>query len=106
VLEVEPHEFFRRDGADLVVRVQASMSLAMRGGALSVPGLDEELRVEVPAGLRPGQRLRLAGHGLPRPNGDGRGDLVAEVELSDPRHAGLRRLLQEFVDPSSGASGE
>jgi curved DNA-binding protein len=39
--------------------------------------------MKVPAGSQPGQRLRLAGKGLPRPGG-GAGDLYAVLALVVP----------------------
>lgn len=39
----------------------------------------------VPAGVRTGQRLRLAGKGYPRPDGD-RGDQLVEIVITLPPH--------------------
>jgi molecular chaperone DnaJ len=97
VLEVEPHEFFRRKGFDLVVRVKVNMSLALRGGMLEAPCLQGEIPIEVPAGLQAGQCLRLAGYGLPVPGESRRGDLVVEFDISVPRRLGLGKLLADLA---------
>lgn len=52
-------------------------------------GTRERLKVHIPAGVEPGQKLRLKGHGLPPPNGGACGDLHLEI-LVRP-HPVLRR---------------
>lgn len=102
VLEVERHEFFRRRGFDLVVRVKIGMSAALRGGVVEAPCLSGEIPVEVPAGLQAGQCLRLAGYSLPVPGESRKGDLVVEFEISVPRRLGLGKLLAGLA----GSKGE
>jgi len=43
----------------------------------------EHVRVTIPAGTRPGTRLRLRGKGRPRPDGS-RGDAYLAVEIVEP----------------------
>jgi len=43
------------------------------------------VRLQVPAGTRAGQKLRLARRGLPKPR-DGEGDLYAVVQIVVPTH--------------------
>jgi len=38
-LHVEPHEFFERDGQDIVCRVTIPMTQAVLGGTIEVPTL-------------------------------------------------------------------
>ena len=67
-------------GANLEASMEIDFETSMRGGTrlltLKRPGTDgalaeERLRVEVPAGIAPGARLRLAGKGSPGPAGPG-----------------------------------
>jgi len=60
-LEVAPHEFFQRDGADLHCRVPISMASAALGGEFEVPAIDgSKVRVKVPPGTQTGGRKRYA----------------------------------------------
>jgi curved DNA-binding protein len=48
-----------------------------------VPTLDGRVSMKVPAGSTGGQKLRLAGKGLPRPGGSA-GDLYAALDIVVP----------------------
>jgi curved DNA-binding protein len=52
------------------------------GCALSLPTPGGTLRVKVPAGARSGQRLRLAGRGMPAP--DQAGDFYVQLQIVLP----------------------
>lgn len=69
------------DPADLVQPLRLTAAEAARGGRQRVR-LEggEELLVTVPAGVRPGTRLRLRGKGRARPGG-GRGDAYLTIEV-------------------------
>jgi molecular chaperone DnaJ len=49
-----------------------------------VPTLDGDAEVEIPPGTQPGETLALAGHGMPRINARGKGDVVAHLKLIVP----------------------
>jgi molecular chaperone DnaJ len=84
ILRVEPDERFERDGADLHAEVMVSFPQLALGDWIVVPTLDGEAEIEVPAGTQPGETLTLAGHGMPRLNGRGKGDVVAHLKLVVP----------------------
>jgi DnaJ-class molecular chaperone len=75
---------FTRDGENLTCEVPVAFSLAALGGKVQVPTLEGSVEMTVPAGTQGGQRLRLAGKGLPR-KGGGRGDLFARIKVRVPR---------------------
>ena len=77
------------DGAaeDVTVRLSLTPREAQLGGERRVT-LDsrprpEHVKVTIPAGIRPGTRLRLRGKGRPRPDGS-RGDAYLAVEIVEP----------------------
>lgn len=84
VLRVEPDERFERDGADLHTEVVVSFPQLALGDHVAVSTLDGETEIEIPAGTQPGETLALPGHGMPRLNGRGRGDVVAHIKLVVP----------------------
>lgn len=84
VVEIEPHRFFRREGEDLFCEVPVTMVEAALGAHIRVPTPDGEMTIEIPAGTQTGQRFRLRKRGVPRPEGDGRGDLYVEARVTIP----------------------
>lgn len=65
-VQVEPHESFQRDGADLYSDVEIPFSLAALGGEVEAETIHGPAAVRVPAGTQPGSVVRLRGKGLPR----------------------------------------
>ena len=103
-LEVAPHEFFQRDGADLHCRVPISMTSAALGGEFEVPAIDgSKVRVKVPAGTQTGRRFRLAGKGMPVLRSKQTGDMYVQVAVETPQNLTKRQreLLAEFEKLSS-----
>lgn len=66
-----------------------------------MPTLQGMKEVVVKAGTQPGDRLRMRGYGIPKPNG-GRGDQFVQIQVVLPRiltHR-QRQLLEEFAEES------
>ncbi|MEO1146879.1 MAG: J domain-containing protein [Cyanobacteria bacterium J06638_22] len=82
-IELAPHPFFRMQGTDLYCQLPITPCEAVLGGAIEVPTLDGMVKMMVPAGVRSGQKLRMAGKGYPI-NGQ-RGDQIVEVLVLVPR---------------------
>ncbi|HYG55816.1 MAG TPA: DnaJ C-terminal domain-containing protein [Burkholderiales bacterium] len=80
---LEPHPLYRASGHDLEVEVPLAPWEAALGTQVAIPTLDGRISVKVPAGSRPGQKLRIAGKGLPKPGG-GAGDLYAVLSVVVP----------------------
>jgi molecular chaperone DnaJ len=98
VVHVEPHPVFRREGNDLVSEVTVGLARAALGGPIVVRTLNGEATVTLPAGTRSGQKLRLAGKGVPAAAGRAAGDLYAVIQIQPPRKLDerSRELLLEF----------
>ncbi len=93
-------ERFARQGTELVTRVEVPVTTAMVGGEVTVPTLDGEMSVEVPAGSQHGDVSVLRGEGLPPLHGGRRGDQHVVFELVVPsglseEEAELARRLDE-----------
>jgi len=99
-VRVRDDERFVRDGDDLVTVVDVPAPLAALGGRFTVPTLEGDEDVEVPAGTQPGEQILLRGHGMPALRGRGRGDLRIVVNVVIPRHLSReqRRLLEELAE--------
>jgi molecular chaperone DnaJ len=104
---VADHEFFRRDGDDVICRVPISFSQAALGGEVQVPTLDGNVRLRIPASTRVGSILRIKGKGIQHRVRSGRGDQLVEVTIDVPstlteRARGLiEELAKELGDDLS-----
>jgi molecular chaperone DnaJ len=98
---VENDERFTREGYDLIHEVTLSFPQAALGVELDIPLLDDSsAKVEIPAGTQPGEHVTVRGKGIPRLNGDGRGDLhvLAHVEVPKRLSSKAKKLLKELED--------
>src|SRR5688572_11408203 len=82
-LSVQPHALFRASGHDLDLEVPVAPWEAALGAQIEIPTLEGEVTMKLPPGSKSGQKLRLAGKGLPRPGG-GAGDLYAVIAIAPP----------------------
>jgi molecular chaperone DnaJ len=96
LLDVEPHPTFRREGFDLVLELRVNPADAALGAQLAIPSLEGEETIVLPAGTQTGDAVRVAGRGVPRLRGAGRGDLVASIVVMTPEKlTGEQRELLE-----------
>ncbi len=110
VLSVQPHEVYQRDGDDLHREVDVDVIRAVLGGVIDVPLIDGTVeKIKIPAGIQPGEQIRIRGRGVPHLSGSGRGDQFAHVRLRVPKKlTDKQRELFEKLDaetPSPVANG-
>ncbi|HEX2071951.1 MAG TPA: J domain-containing protein [Thermoleophilaceae bacterium] len=99
MVSVAEDERFVRDGADLVSVVDVAAPDAALGGTVSVPTLDGDQEIDVPAGTQPGTVVTLRGHGMPLIGRGRRGDQRVVLNVVIPRNldARQRELLAELA---------
>lgn len=100
-VDVADHPDFQRQGLDLLHELRLPFPLAALGGKVHIPTLEgDPAKADVPAGIQPGQTLVVHGHGVPRLNGRGRGDLIAVVQVDVPSKLSrkAKKLLKELED--------
>lgn len=85
IIKEIPHQTFRREGKDLLVKRQLPFSMLALGGEIEVPTLGGAARLKIPPGTSSGTRFRLKGHGMPQMGGGETGDLYVEVLAQVPR---------------------
>ena len=92
-LNVTQHELFKRNGDDLEVVVKVPMTAAALGTEVTLPTLEAErddldtpatVTLTIPTGTQSGTRLTVAGKGVPRLRGAGRGDLGVTLLVQTP----------------------
>jgi curved DNA-binding protein len=82
-ITVAQHPFFKVQGSDIYCQVPLTPSEAILGGAVEVPTIDGLVKMNVPQGVKVGQRLRLANKGYPNAQGN-RGDQLVEIQIAMP----------------------
>jgi curved DNA-binding protein len=101
-ITLKPHRLYRATGHDLYVDLPLAPWEAELGASEEVPTPGGAVNLKVLPGTSSGQKLRLAGRGLPKPRG-GAGDLyaVAQIVLPAELSARERELYGELQAASS-----
>ncbi len=95
---VEAHDFFSREGDDLICQIPISFPQAALGTEIEVPTLTGKGNLDIPKGIESGQILRIKGEGFPRTRGYGRGDQIVQIIVKTPNNLTKRQeeILREF----------
>lgn len=90
------------NGADLRDRISISPELAKNGGpyAYFLRQRSKKLVVKIPAGMRQGQQIRLAGMGGSGKAGGQAGDLYLDVRIREPYLERFKKLLKRLTGPA------
>jgi molecular chaperone DnaJ len=106
VLSVAAHERFERVEDHIVLELPVNVAQAALGAELSIPTLDGEMELEIPAGTQSGEDFVIRGKGVPHLRGAGRGDMVVRVtvvvpeDLSDEQRELLEKLASTMGTPT------
>ncbi len=97
-LSVQPHRYFKRRGNDIYVTLNINMAQAALGDEISVPTLNGDAQLTIPASTQTGQTFRLKGQGVPYLRRDGRGDQLVTVFVATPSKltAEQKQLFREL----------
>ena len=107
-VEVGEDERFQREGTDLISVVSIAATEAMLGTTVTVPTLDEEREIEIPAGTQPGHEEVLRGAGLPRLGARRRGNqrvilnVIVPTNLSEEQREMTERLDGSLEEENLG----
>ncbi|HEY7453493.1 MAG TPA: molecular chaperone DnaJ [Thermoleophilaceae bacterium] len=98
LVRVTEDERFLRDGSDLVTVVDVPAPAAALGTKVTVPTLDGEEEIDVPAGTQPGTVVTLRERGMPTIGRGRRGDQQVVLNVVIPRNLSdrQRELLGEL----------
>lgn len=88
--EVGDHPRFDRKGDDIHITESVGLFDALFGTDVRVPTpYGQHLKLSVPSGTQPGERLRLKGQGVK--TDDGRGDLYVKIDVDLPKNLSRRQ---------------
>lgn len=92
-LKVRPHAFFRREGQDIHMDLNVSLTEAVEGARVQVPTPSGPVALTIPAGANTGKVLRLKGKGVA-----GQGDQFVRLQLMLPEtpDEDLRKFVKKW----------
>ena len=98
VVHIKPHKIFRRKGADLYCDLTLKFTQLALGCAVEIPAIDDNLKLNVPAGTEAGEMIQLKNKGLPNFQRYGRGDMYVKIKVKMPKKLSknARKLLEEL----------
>ena len=101
VVQLKAHTVFQRDGADLHCEMPISFTVAALGAEITIPTLEGEAKIKIPAETQSGQTFRLRGKGIKPVRQTSSGDLMCHVVVETPvrltdRQRELLRELEEI----------
>lgn len=99
VLEVKPHQFFRRKEYDIHLDLNINVAQAALGDEVKVMTVDGEEKLRIPPGTQPGKVFTLRGKGIPFLRSNGRGDqkVVVNVTIPERMNSEQRQLFEALA---------
>ncbi len=83
--KVEKHKVFTRSGSDLHLTIPITISQAVLGDVVTIPTLEGEKKVKIPAGTNHKTQIKLKNLGIQKLDSNSRGDLIVTVDLQIPK---------------------
>ncbi|KRZ89427.1 Mitochonrial uncharacterized protein [Trichinella sp. T8] len=104
---VSKSDIFRRDGADVHTDVSISVSQAILGGTVRIPGIYEDVYLQIPPATSSHSRLRLAGKGIKKVNSYGYGDHYVHVKIEVPKKLSdaQRAIIMAYAEMETNTPG-
>jgi molecular chaperone DnaJ len=97
-IDVSSHPLFRREGANIYIKVPVTVPEATLGAKIEVPTLYGQTIIKIPPGTKSGQMFRLKEKGAPSCGGRARGDQFVEISIVPPSFEDqkVRELMKEL----------
>ncbi|MGI9520218.1 MAG: DnaJ C-terminal domain-containing protein [Hyphomicrobiaceae bacterium] len=97
-VQVRPHQFFTRDGNDILLDLPIGIHEAILGGKVEVPTVTGRVSMTIPKGATSGQVLRLRGKGVQ--SSTAIGDQLVRITIAMPEK--IDPELEQFFQTWSG----
>jgi molecular chaperone DnaJ len=105
-ISVKNHEYFTREGDDILYELPVNFAQAALGTEAEVPTLHGPAKVKVPSGSQTGRVFRLKDKGIPHLHGLGRGDQLVVLRVVTPESLSKeqKKLFEELAKSLGGKS--
>ena len=99
-LSVLPHEFYERDGYDIIYELPINFAQAALGDEVEVPTLYGMERHKIPAGSQSGRVFQMKGRGIAYLRGGGHGNQMVRLRVITPESLSKeqRQLLEKLAE--------
>jgi len=100
IIDVEPHDFFKREGDDIYCRFPVSMVDAALGVKTEIITIHGSKKLMIPEGSQSGEVFKLRDQGVTQLRGHGRGNMYVELQVQTPTKLceEQKQVLREFDD--------
>jgi len=97
-IAVEAHPYFKRQDNHIILELEINVAQGALGDLVTVPTLDGDEELTIPAGTQTGEVFRLKARGVPYLRRPGRGDQMVVVTVNVPRKltAEQRELFEQL----------
>lgn len=100
-VKIDPHKIFERRGDDLYVKKEAAMVDALLGIKIEIPTIaGNKLMVEIPGNFNLKEKMKIAGEGMTKFGGMGRGDMYIDWDVRTPKKLSskAKKHLEDISD--------
>lgn len=103
VFQEIPHEYFIREGDDIIYDLFVSFPTAVIGAEVEVPTLNGKAIIKIEGGTQPGKLLKMRDKGIKHLNQSGHGDQLVRVNIEIPKKVSgkEKELLKELSEMQS-----
>ena len=100
VFQETTHEYFKREGDDILYDLFISFPEIVLGTEVEVPTLNGKAKLKIDGGTQTGKLLRMREKGIQHLNQHGAGDQLVRVNIFVPKKISVkeRELLKELLD--------
>ena len=93
---VKPDKHFQREGNDVYIAIPVFFTQAVSGESLTIPSLTGELELKLDVGTKDKQHFTFRGEGIEDVHGHGKGNLIAQVNITYPKK--INSEQQELIN--------
>ncbi|ESA43095.1 hypothetical protein GE21DRAFT_6742 [Neurospora crassa] len=101
-VRVAPDPKFQRHGSDILYTATIPLTTAILGGEVTIPTLEGDAKVRVATGTNTGDKMTMAGKGMPKLKGrrGAKGDLRVEFRVNMPKYLSpnQRTIIEMLAD--------
>ena len=95
---VKADKHFQRNGNDVYIAIPVFFTQAVAGDTLTIPSLTGELELKLDVGTKDKQHFTFRGEGIEDVHGHGKGDLIAQIDITYPKrlNSEQKELLEQL----------
>jgi len=98
---VRPHKYFQRQGDNLIINLDITFPQAVFGDKIEIPTLEDSvIKLKIPAGIQPGEMIKLKGKGMSQLYSKNKGDLIVKIQVIVPKKVSReqKKLIEKLKE--------